>query len=153
MRDNASKFSLLVRFIIFSDVLQHLVASDNFFSFIIIDRHSDLDPSEVIFHSGLVVFNTLNNLSSELLSVFLFIHEEGTSNQVFRIEDGRRWYICISLTCGCSRRLGLIHSGSVLDGSSRDRNLPSRHASTHIAVIRCCRTQQRTTNDDVRFRR
>jgi hypothetical protein len=41
------------------------------------------------FHHRLVVFNKFNKSSSELLAIFLFIHEEGVSNQVFKVEgDG-----------------------------------------------------------------
>jgi hypothetical protein len=49
-----------------------------------------------------VILNEFNNAPPELLAVFLFIHEEGLSNEVFlRIEDGRRrWCLCSNLISG-----------------------------------------------------
>jgi hypothetical protein len=37
-----------------------------------------------------MVFNEFYNSSPDLLAVFLLILEEGMSNQIFRVENGRR---------------------------------------------------------------
>jgi hypothetical protein len=76
MGDNESEFPLDVRVFIFGDVLQHCVISDDFLCLILIDRHSELAPSWVVVQFGLMVFNELNNLSSEYLTIFLFIDKE-----------------------------------------------------------------------------
>jgi hypothetical protein len=96
-----------------------------------------------------MVFNEFKNASSELLAVFLVIQKEGASNKVFRIEDRGRWWLCIDLIRGSAGKCGLIHGGSICEGSNMGRTLPSRHASTYIGIIRSCRTQQWTINDDI----
>jgi hypothetical protein len=76
-----------------------------------------------------MIFNELNNASSELLAIILFIHEEGESNKVFRIEDGRRWWLFIGLIKGSASKFGRIHGGPILERSIMGRNLSSRHES------------------------
>jgi hypothetical protein len=87
-----AKFPLYIRVLIFGDVLQHFVVSDYFYCLVLIDRHPELDPHRVIFHHGLMIFNEFDNSSSELLAIFLFVHKEGASHKVLRIENRRRWW-------------------------------------------------------------
>jgi hypothetical protein len=98
-----------------------------------------------------MIFNEFYNASSELLAVFLFIHKEGSSNEVFWVEDGRGWWLCIGLISVGASKFGLIHGGPIFERANMERTLPSRHASAHIGIIRSGWTQQRTIDDGVRF--
>jgi hypothetical protein len=98
-----------------------------------------------------MVFNEFYNVSSVLLAVFLFINKEGTSNEVLRVEDGRRSWLCIDRISGSASKFGLMHGGSIFEGANMEKTLPSRHASTHIGITRSCWTQQRVIDDDIRF--
>jgi hypothetical protein len=65
------------------NTLKFPVVSDNFFSFVLIDRDSELVQSGISFHFGLMICDLFNNAS--------IIPEESLSNEVIRVEGrGRR---------------------------------------------------------------
>jgi hypothetical protein len=88
-----------------------------------------------------MIFNVFDNSSSELLAIFLLVHKEGPYNKVLRIENRRRWWFKGLIIRGASK-FGLIQSGPILERTIMGEALPSRHASTHIVIIRSHRTQQ-----------
>jgi hypothetical protein len=86
MGDYASEFLLDVRFFVFGDVIQNLFVSDNFLSFVLIDRHSELDPGGIIFQWGLMIFKEFENAFSELFSSWLSI----SKSVQWDLQDWRR---------------------------------------------------------------
>jgi hypothetical protein len=88
---------------------------------VLLDRNPEFDPGGVFFHFGLMIFNEFYNASSILLAVFLCIHKDGPSNEVFRIEDGGGWWLCIELISESASRFGLIHGGSIFKSSNMER--------------------------------
>jgi hypothetical protein len=56
---------------------------------VLIDCHSEFNPGGIVLQIGFMIFKEFHNSSSELVTIFLFIHEEGTPNEVFRDENGR----------------------------------------------------------------
>jgi hypothetical protein len=55
---------------------------------VLIDCHSEFNHGAIVLQIGFMIFKEFNDSSSELLTIFLFIHEEGTPNEVFRVEMG-----------------------------------------------------------------
>jgi hypothetical protein len=65
------------------------------------------------------------------------------------LKVGEDDWLCSDFISGCVGKFGLTHGRSIFERSIMGRILPSRHASTHITIIRSFWTQQGTIDDDI----
>jgi hypothetical protein len=66
------------------------------------------------------------------------------SNKLFRIENGRWWWVSMDLIIGSASKFGFLISGTILESAIMGKTLPSRPASMHIVMV-----QQIMIDDDI----